>query len=391
MELACLRAVAGALALDQAFVKIVLVIGTLGRGGTERQIVEFVRAAHPKHASCTVVCLGSDGPLAGEVRAAGASVIALGGERIASPRVVVRLARALRRARPDVVYAMLFWGYTLALPLAALVVPRASRVQGRRSMPDVDVPRKKRHEGLRALANLCAHGAIANSIGVGSAVAVSESALAGKIWIVPNGIRIAESPPRRENTEATIVCVANLIAYKGHATLVAALDLIRECGWSALLVGDGPERDSLVHSLHAVGLQDRVRLLGSREDVGAVLASADIAVLPSYSEGMPNAVMEAMAHGLPVVATDVGGNRSLLGSGAGILVAPGDENALAGALRSLIDDRRARREMGEVGRDLTARLLGVDTMRDATLNALREITSDRPAGGGWVGMARRGV
>jgi glycosyltransferase involved in cell wall biosynthesis len=174
----------------------------------------------------------------------------------------------------------------------------------------------------------------------------------------------------------TIVCVANLIAYKGHATLVAALSLMRDdYRWSVLLVGEGPERDSLEHSIQATDLRDRVTLLGSCEDVSAVLDGADVAVLPSYSEGMPNAVMEAMAHGLPVVATDVGGNRSLLGSGAGVLVAPGDEIALAKALQWLIDNRRARREMGNIGRDMTTRLLGVDTMRDATLEALREINS----------------
>jgi glycosyltransferase involved in cell wall biosynthesis len=353
--------------------KIAIVIGTLGRGGSERQILEFVRAAHPAHAHCTVVCLGKEGPLAEQTRETGASVIALGGERLASPGVLLSLGRALRRERPDVVYALLFWGYTLALPLATVVVPSASRVQGRRSLPDVDVPRRKLYVGLRRLANLCTDGVIGNSIAVASAAAAAEARLAGKIWVVPNGIgRVQTTLPKR-STDVTIVCVANLIAYKGHATLLEALTRMPSEGWSVLLVGDGPERESLLHAIGTKGLRDRVTLLGGRDDVHALLDSADIAVLPSYSEGMPNSVMEAMAHGLPVVATDVGGNRSLLGSGAGILVPPGDDLALAQALRGLLDNPHARREMGDTGRDLAERALGVDVMRDRTLSAMREI------------------
>jgi L-malate glycosyltransferase len=363
-------------------VKLVLVIGSLGRGGSERQIVEFVQAAHPEHARCTVVCLGSEGPLAEQVRASGANVIALGYERIASPRVLVRLARVLRREAPDVVYAMLFWGYCVALPLAALVLPSACRVQGRRSLPEADMPRNRRHERLRWLADRLAHGAIANSLAVGSAVAAHEPSLGGRIWVVPNGIRAGglstvpasgDGAVDRDPREVKIVCVANLIPYKGHATLLDALSRLSPRGWSALLVGEGPERAALQRRIVADGMQDRVILLGSQDDVGSLLEQADIAVLPSRSEGLPNAAMEAMAYGLPVIGSHVGGLESLLGSGAGLLVAPGDAVALAQALQRLIEDPSARREMGNIGRDLVLRSLSVESMRDGTLRALREI------------------
>jgi glycosyltransferase involved in cell wall biosynthesis len=88
---------------------------------------------------------------------------------------------------------------------------------------------------------------------------------------------------------------------------------------------------------------------------------------------MPNAVLEAMAHGIPVVASDVGGVRSLLGSGAGIIVAPGDDQALADALRRLIDDPSLRAEMGDKGRGLAQGSLSVEAMRDATLSAISDI------------------
>jgi glycosyltransferase involved in cell wall biosynthesis len=353
--------------------KLALVIGRLERGGSERQIVEFVRSAHPNHAQCIVICLADEGPLAGEICAAGASVVALGARRAYSPRALWRLACTLRRERPDVIYAFLYWGYGISLPLAALVLPQACRIQARRSLPDTDKPRSSLFRWVRLIADRCSHGVIVNSLAVGRAVAHHEPVLSGRLWVVPNGVRNVEQRARAAGTQLTIVCVANLIAYKGHATLLAAVRQLRSSGWSLLLVGEGPERESIEREIVSADLQKRVFLLGPRLDVHDILDTADLVVLPSYSEGMPNAVLEAMAHGLPVVASDVGGVRSLLGSGAGIVVAPGDDQALADALQRLIDDPSLRADMGEKGSELTRRSLGVDAMREATLSAISDI------------------
>jgi glycosyltransferase involved in cell wall biosynthesis len=357
--------------------KVALIIGRLERGGSERQIVEFVLAAHPDHARCVVICLGDEGPLAEKVRGVGASVVALGARRLYSPRSLWGLARALRDAQPDVVYAFLFWGYSISLPLAALVVPAACRIQGRRSLPDVDVPSRPIFRWLRWIAARCSHGVIANSIAVGSAVARQQPVLAGRLWVVHNGVRSVRRAPRPAGREVVVVCIANLIAYKGHATLLTAASRLRPDHWRMLLVGDGPERESIERMIAARDLEGRVTLLGRLADVDAVLATAHIVVLPSLSEGLPNAVLEGMAHGLPVVGSDVGGVRGLLGSGAGVVVAPGDEVALAEALQRLIDDQCLRESMGEAGRQLAQGSLGIDAMRDATLNAISDICQQR--------------
>lgn len=357
--------------------KLALVIGSLERGGSERQIVEFVRAAHPDHAQCVVVCLGDEGALADEVRAVGANVLALGARHLYEPRVLWRLARVFRDERPDVVYAFLFWGYSVSLPLAALAVPQACRIQARRSLPEVDVPRWSIFRGFRRIADRYSHGVIVNSLAVGGAVARHEPALSGRLWVVPNGVQSVARWARPARTELTIVCVANLIAYKGHATLFGALRQLRPNGWSLLLVGEGPERCNIERMIASANLQERVSMLGRRFDVHDILDAADVVVLPSYSEGMPNAVLEGMAHGIPVVASDVGGVRSLLGSGAGIVVAPGDDQALADALQRLIDDPSLREDMGEKGRELTRGSLGVDAMRAATLRAISDICEQR--------------
>jgi glycosyltransferase involved in cell wall biosynthesis len=362
--------------------KLALVVGRLGRGGSERQIVELVQAAHPDHAQCVVICLSEEGPLADEVRAVGADVLAMNAQRLYSPRALWRLSRTLRLEQPDVLYAFLYWGYGISLPLAALMLPRACRIQARRSLPDADKPRRSFFRWVRWIADRCSHGVIVNSLAVGRAVAHNEPVLSGRLWVVPNGVRSMEQRVRPAGTQLTIVCVANLIAYKGHATLLGAVRQLRPSGWSLLLVGEGPERESIEREIASADLQERVFLLGPRLDVHDILDAADLLVLPSHSEGMPNAVLEAMAHGIPVVASDVGGVRSLLGSGAGIVVAPGDENALAQALQHLVDDPSLRAEMGERGCELTRGSLSVDAMCGATLSAISDIREQRVARAG---------
>jgi glycosyltransferase involved in cell wall biosynthesis len=366
-------------------VKVAIVISSLQRGGAEGQIIEFVRATHPEHAQCVVICQGDEGSRANELHAVNAKVIALGlvGPLLGVPGIVRfasglwRFVRVLRNERPDVVYAFLFWGYTISLPLTALVLPRACRIQGRRSLPEADIPRHSILRELRRIANRCSHGVIVNSLAVGSTVARCEPSLSGRLWVVPNGVKSVAPRPPSTKGRLTIVCVANLRAPKGHVTLLGAMSKLRHSDWYLLLVGEGPERDSIERMIIATGLQERVSMLGRRSDVHEILESADLLVHPSYSEGMPNAVLEAMAHGIPVVASDVGGVRSLLGSGAGIIVPPADEDALVEALQRLIDDPALRAHLGDRGRTLTQGSLGVEVMREATLSAISEICEQR--------------
>ncbi len=351
--------------------KIAIVIGSLDRGGSERQVVEFVRATHPRHAECVVICLGAEGVLAPRVRETGARVLAMGIDRPRSAREVYALARRLRRERPDVVYAFLFWGYTLALPLAALVAPGALRVAARRSLPGADVPRRRAFTALRVLADASAHAVIANSVAVHDAWCARAPRLRERLHVVPNGIELPADGPgaqRAAGAPVSIVCVANLIHYKGHDVLVeAAARIGGDRPWRLSLVGEGPQRSSIERAVERLGLGDRVRLLGLRADVDAILRDADIAVLASRTEGLPNAVMEAMARGLPVVATDVGGVAELLGSGAGTIVAVDDPDALARALRALVEAPDLRRRQGEEGRRVIGERFSLEAMRDRTL------------------------
>lgn len=170
--------------------------------------------------------------------------------------------------------------------------------------------------------------------------------------VIRNGIETATRPRARPETEPVrIVTVGRLQAPKDPLTLVRALSHVREQSYRALVIGDGPERPALEAELLRLGLAPTVELVGEREDVAELLAGSHLFVLASRSEGMPLSVLEAMAAGLPVVASRVGGLPELVVEGeTGFLVPPGDPSALADAIGRLLDDPQLRERLGSAGR-----------------------------------------
>jgi glycosyltransferase involved in cell wall biosynthesis len=188
-----------------------------------------------------------------------------------------------------------------------------------------------------------------------------------KLWLIHNGIDIK---PFYERSEAEkdvikreyelpldkliITCVANLRPPKGHEYLIQALhELKRENpDFLTLLVGDGPLRGKLEKLIRDLGLKAQVRFLGSRgrKDIPEILAISDIFVLPSLCEGLPTAIIEAMAAGCPVVATAVAGTPEVVIDGeTGFLVNSRDPEALAQKIAKLLKDPQLRETMGEAG------------------------------------------
>src|SRR3954469_6725425 len=323
--------------------KLFIVVGLLRRGGTERQVVELVRAGHPAHADCTVLCLVEEGELAPQVRAAGARIEVLGMRFPRYLQAVWKLVRLLRSQRPDAIYALLYHPYVYTLPIARLARPRTLRVAGRRSMPEWDIAQIRGAARFRKLADRVTDVVIANSDAVRDAWLRENPHLAGRIEVVANGIRAldVDPAPRPADGRLRIVCVGSFIHFKGQAVLVEALGLLAERDdWVADLVGDGEERPAIERRIAELGLGDRVTLHGSLppERVHALVRGSDVSVLPSLTEGLPNAVMEARAQGVAVVATDVGGVRSLLEGGAGIVVPPADPRRLAEGIATLLGD-----------------------------------------------------
>lgn len=338
-------------------------------------MVELVRSAHPERASFTIVCLVEAGELADEARAAGVRVEVLGVRFPRYPLAAAKLVRLLREERPDAVYALLYHSYVYTLPVARMVLPAAARIAGRRAMPQLDIAQIPGARWVRRLADRLTDVVIANSESLRDAWVRENPRLAGRIQVVPNGIRVPDVVPAPSPSKGRlrIVCVATLAANKGQAVLIDALGrLAGRDDWHADLIGDGPERAAIERQVGELQLTDRVTMHGSlpAEQVHAIVAGSDVAVLPSFSEGLPNVVMEAMAHGVAVVATDVGGVRELLDTGAGIVVPPRAPQSLADALVTLLDDPVRRAAAGEVGVRAIRQRYSVAAMRDATLDVI---------------------
>jgi glycosyltransferase involved in cell wall biosynthesis len=177
---------------------------------------------------------------------------------------------------------------------------------------------------------------------------------------------------------ARLVMVGRLQAPKDPITLLRALALLPALELEAVLVGDGPERSAVEEEIRRLGLGSAVRLLGERTDVPELLATADVFVLSTWSEGLPLSVLEAMAAGLPVIASNVGGIPELVSDGvSGVLVPPGDPDALAEAIERLVGDRFLAQKLGHAGRRRVAESFDLEAVREAHLALYRRLLATR--------------
>ena len=177
------------------------------------------------------------------------------------------------------------------------------------------------------------------------------------LLMIPNAVdltRFAPRASRKPDGAVNVVYVGRIRPVKGVSVLVDSWPKVAQVNTARLLIaGDGAERESLAQTARASGVGDSVEFLGEVTDVPGVLARADIYVQPSFQEGLPNAVLEAMAMGLPIVATRVSGNEDVVADGDnGLLVPPGDPDALAGALRTLVADPALAARMGRRSREI---------------------------------------
>jgi glycosyltransferase involved in cell wall biosynthesis len=189
--------------------------------------------------------------------------------------------------------------------------------------------------------------------------------------VIRNAIDVQRAP-RAKPDEGTprIVFVGRLKYPKDGETLLRAAAALGDRDYVLEIVGDGPDREQLESLPH----DERVRFAGERDDVPQLLAASSVFVLSSRSEGLPISVLEAMAAGLPVVASDVGGLREQVVDGeTGLLVPAGDAAALADALARLIDDPSLRRTMGDASRARAEALFDLPAFHRAHLELYRSL------------------
>jgi glycosyltransferase involved in cell wall biosynthesis len=196
--------------------------------------------------------------------------------------------------------------------------------------------------------------------------------------VITNAVALKE-PRSDPATEPPLVLgVGRLKAPKDFLTLVRALALLPGGSCRLRVAGDGPDRPELEQEISSLGLEDAVELLGDRDDVERLLHESRVFVLSSRSEGMPMSVLEAMASGVPVVASAVGGIPELVIDGeTGLLVEPGDPRSLAAAIGRLIDDPELRRRLAAAGHARARRLFELERWRREHVDLYLRLLEER--------------
>ncbi|MEP6593275.1 MAG: glycosyltransferase [Acidobacteriota bacterium] len=321
-------------------------------GGTERQMTELVRRLDPRQFRVHVACFHRAGAWLPRVLERAASVVEFpirGFGRPATAGQLLAFARWCRRERIAVVQTCDLYANIFGLPGAALAgVP--VRIGSRRELnPDKSTGQIR----LQRLAYRAATKVVANSPAARE-VLTAEGVAPGSIAVIANGVDpLWFDLPDHQRPIRTVITVANLRPEKSHEALLEAAAALAPThpDLRFQIVGDGPRRQALEARAAALGLGGSVHFLGHRDDVPALLAAADLFVLPSRSEAFPNGVIEAMAAGLPVVACAVGGLVDLIEPGTtGLLVPPGDAAALAAAIARLAGDAVEAASLGRAAR-----------------------------------------
>lgn len=339
-------------------VPIALVITDLDVGGAERALVALATGLDRRRWQPSVIALGAEGALVEPLRAAGILTECLDVDRRRPLQAVRRLARALRARSPRLVQSFLFHA-NIASRFASVLAGTPWVVGGIR----VAEHQKRWHLKLErwttelSLGSVCvSQGVLAHQRDVGG---VDPS----RLVVIPNGIDplpydIAVPCPRASlgvPADAQLaLSIGRLDVQKGIRYLLDAAERVIAVrpNWHLVMVGDGPERDELQRrTAETPALAGRVHWLGRRADVPALLKSADLLVLASLWEGMPNVVLEAMAARRAVVATAVEGSNELVIPGqTGWLVPPGDADRLGQALLEASSNSDQLRRYGEAGR-----------------------------------------
>lgn len=348
-------------------IRILYVVGNFVAGGAERHLLEMWRRIDRTRFDVEIVCMRAEGLFLPDVRATGWPVHDLGiGRRIYGPsgvRGLVRLVHHVLRFRPDVIHGYLF-GPNLLAALAGRLAGVPAVVIAKRNVDAFETARQIAVQ--RFSARLATH-----VTAVSDAVAETVVALGvprARITVIPNGVdagRFVARDAARANGTPVIGSVGCLAARKDYGTLLDALALLDRRGvrFEAELVGDGPERAALEARARALGLAQRIRFLGERDDVALRLQGFDVFVLSSREEGIPNALLEAMAAGLPAVATAVGGTPEVLRDGeTGWLVPPASPGPLADAVAEALASRAEAGRRGRAARSHVLDALDIGAM-----------------------------
>jgi sugar transferase (PEP-CTERM/EpsH1 system associated) len=336
-------------------IRVVHLLSTLHVGGLEKFVLDLARLTDHRCFDVRVLCLLEKGPLEKDFVAAHVPVDSLDCQNASKLPTLVRLVDSLRRLRPHVLHTHNPNPHVFGTPASRLAgIPVLIHTKHGRNYPKL-----RRSVLINRLASHFSDAIVAVSADAADVARRVEGVPPEKVHVIRNGIDLArfdgtrQFSPAKDSRKLRFIHVARLDPVKDQATLLRAARMVADSvpDFQLDIVGDGPEGAKLREEASRLALDRQVRFLGCRSDVPDLLASAGAFVLSSISEGISLTLLEAMAAGLPVVATDVGGNREVVETDwTGILVPPRSPRDLAVAIRTLIDDPGMARRMGQAGR-----------------------------------------
>ncbi len=372
--------------------RVVQMIDTLETGGAQQLLVTYAQVARQHQQDATIVSLREgDSPFGTLLRNLGASVVAFPAGWMFAPRRLWRLAAFVRHGHYQVIHAHL--GYAIIL---AAVLGKLMRIPVVASLHSVGKEPPRRFDAIRRRMEKWAlrYGA-QRVIAVGEAVAEahSDEVAPGRMVVIPNAILSAGDLPAEKRRALRvdmvgdpalriIISVGRLTAEKGFDDLLRALAQMRADypSLAVVIVGRGAVYQKLQALIDELGLQGRAFLLGERHDVPELLVASDMFVLASYREGLSLSVLEAMAAGLPVVATDVGETARIVGHDAGLVVPPGEPAVLAQAIASVLDNWELARQWGRAGKQRVDADYSPEVWFDRLMTVYRQTALNQTSG-----------
>ncbi|HEY2783635.1 MAG TPA: glycosyltransferase [Fimbriiglobus sp.] len=316
----------------RSVIRVSFLIDKLTRAGTENQLLALIRCLDRSVVEPSLVLLDGEDETSRSLEP-GCPVIRLGVRKLFGLRAAhaaVRLRRFWKQQQPDVVQVYFLDSAYFGIPSAKLCgIRHVVRVRN-----NLGYWLTRKHRLLNRLLRPAVNVTLTNSESGRDALVKADGLAGDQVVVIENGVDV---PGSITKGTSVVGCVANLRPVKNITGLLRAAKIVlaRFPHWRFELAGEGDQRMELEALRDALGLGDRFVFRGSVADVPVFLRTVSVAVLPSLSEGMSNAVLEYMAAGKAVIATDVGANRIVLGD-TGVIVSPGDESSLANAISELI-------------------------------------------------------
>jgi len=357
--------------------RIALLVTDLQRGGTPLRLARLARGLKRAGVDVTVGCLAPRGPVSAVLEADGIPTFACEARSARDLLALRRLAAHLRRLRPDLVHATLTHAN-----VAARLAGDWLRIPVVTSTATIEVERRWHRVAERCTAGLD-RGHIVNSRVLAAHVEQAFGIARRRIFVVPPLVgpvpaRLDRGDARRRfglaEGDFVLVWAGRLDPVKRLDIAVRCVERLGDVRCHLLLAGDGPARPQLETLIGDSPAASRVHLLGWQAELGPAFSAADVFLFPSLTEGMPNAVLEAMACSLPVVGSDIPALRELAGEERRLILVEGDDaDRYAAALRELREDDAARRALGRSAATWAGARLDEDAAIGAVIQVYRTV------------------